>query len=363
MSVRAAVLPGPGSPVEVRELPDPELGEGSVLLETVASEVCGTDVHLRHGRLGGVPFPIIPGHVSVGRIAALRGVEADALGAPLGAGDLVTFHDVHGICHDCWRCLVAGEPNRCRSRRVYGITHSADEGLFGGWAEAIHLLPDVKVVKLPPELDADTVIGGGCGLFTGFAAVERAGIRLGDRVVVQGTGPVGLAATAFAALAGAGAVVSIGAPAGRLEMALTLGADAILSIEAMSPGARRHAVLELTGGRGADVVIEATGNPDAVDEGLDLVRSGGTYVVAGQYTDAGPVSLNPHRQVNRKHVEIRGQWGTEFRHVHLALDLLAKHVERLPFERVIGGRYPLDEADRALDDVEELRVTKAIIEP
>jgi L-iditol 2-dehydrogenase len=86
-------------------------------------------------------------------------------------------------------------------------------------------------------------------------------------------------------------------------------------------------------------------------------------VVAGHYTDAGPVAINPHADLNRKHAEVRGQWGTDFHHVVRALRMLARHRDRLPFGRVIGGRYGLDGVDEALQDVSELRVTKAIIEP
>ena len=363
MTVRAAVMPGPGMPIEIRELADPELRPGSVLLDTLASEVCGTDVHLWRGRLAGVPYPIVPGHVSVGRVAETRGVHADALGAPLRLGDVVTFYDVHGTCGDCYHCLVASRPNRCPSRRVYGITYSADDGPLGGWSEAIHLLPGVRILRLPDGVDPDDVIGGGCGLFTGFAAVERAGIALGDTVLVQGTGPVGLAAAAFAALRGAGAVLAIGAPAARLDLARRLGADDTIDVVDTAPPERDAWVAERTGGRGVDVVIEATGSPDAIPEGLGHLRDGGTYVVAGHYTDAGDVAINPHAMVNRKHARILGQWGTEFRHVSRALALLGKHAERLPFRDVIGRRYPLEEAQTALEDVAALRVTKAVISP
>jgi L-iditol 2-dehydrogenase len=111
------------------------------------------------------------------------------------------------------------------------------------------------------------------------------------------------------------------------------------------------------------VVIEATGNPAAVPEGLRLLRDGGTYVVAGHYTDVGSTTLNFHTDVNRKHVQIRGQWGTEFSHVARALALFARHRDRLPFADVIGARYGLHDAGRALADVEALRVTKAVIAP
>jgi L-iditol 2-dehydrogenase len=221
----------------------------------------------------------------------------------------------------------------------------------------------VRVLKLPDGVSADEVIGGGCGLFTGFAVVERSGLAMGDTVVVQGSGPVGLSAAAFAMLRGAGTVVVIGAPRSRLELAVQLGADVVLSLEQETIEARAAVIGDLTGGRGADVVIEASGNPQAVAEGLDLLRDGGTCVIGGHYTDAGPITINPHVHVNRKHADIRGQWGTEFRHVVRALRLLARHRQRLPFDRVIGGRYGLEQADQALDDVASMRVTKAIIDP
>jgi L-iditol 2-dehydrogenase len=340
-------MTGPGQPIELWDLNDPELEPGGILLETVASEVCGTDVHIHHGRLAGVPYPIIPGHISVGRILEANGVEQDTLGASIAPGDVVTFYDVHEICHACYYCLIAGQPNRCPSRRVYGITYSANEGPLGGWAERIYLKPGVQMLKLPESLEADDVIGGGCGLFTGFAAVERADIALGDTVLVQGTGPVGLSAIAFAALRGAGRVIAIGDPKARLELARAMGADVALSVSADQAEAREATVRELTEGR----------------EGLRLLRDGGIYVIAGHYTDVGTATINPHIDINRKHAEVRGRWGLEFGHFYRSLKLLAKHRDRLPFARVIGGRYSLEEANQALRDVEALAVTKAIIAP
>jgi hypothetical protein len=85
--------------------------------------------------------------------------------------------------------------------------------------------------------------------------------------------------------------------------------------------------------------------------------------VAGHYTDTGPTEINPHLQLNRRHADVRGQWGTDFRHVVRALRLLAKHRDRLRFDRVIGGKYGLSQAQQALDDVAALRVTKAVIDP
>jgi L-iditol 2-dehydrogenase len=363
MSVRAAVLTAPHAPVELWQMDDPPMEDGSILLETLVSEVCGTDVHLREGRLAGVPYPIIPGHVSVGRVLETRGVERDALGAPLAPGDVVTFYDVDRICGRCYHCAVAGQPNRCPSRRVYGITYSAREGLLGGWSDRIYLRPGVRALKLPEGLAPDDVIGGGCGLFTAFATLERSGLEMGDVVLVQGAGAVGLSCAALTALRGAARVILIGAPADRLGLARALGADDVLDVTATTREERADRIRAWTGGHGADVVLEATGNPQAIPEGLELVRDGGTYVVAGHYTDGGDVTINPHRHLNRKHVNLRGQWGTDFRHVVRALAVLDRHRERLPFARVIGARYGLADTDRALDDVAAMRVTKAVVDP
>lgn len=353
----------PGKPLEIWDLADPELEPGSALLETVASEVCGTDVHLSHGRLEGVPYPIVPGHVSVGQVLETGGAVSDFWGAPVKPGDIVTFYDVHETCNSCYYCRVAKQPNRCPHRRVYGVTYSASEGALGGWAERIYMKPGVHIFRLPEPLGADDVIGGGCGLFTGFAAVERSDLAMGETVLVQGTGPVGLSAAGFAALRGAGLVISIGDPRARLDLARELGADVVLSVSDDQPEKREAAILELTDGRGVDVAIEAAGNPAALPEGLRLLRDGGTYVIAGHYTDVGTASINPHFDINRKHADVRGQWGTDLSHFHRALKTLARYHERLPFSRVIGRRYGLDEVDQALADVEALRVTKAIITP
>lgn len=363
MPIKAAVMTGPGKEIEVWELADPDIEPGGVLLETVASEVCGTDVHLYHGRLAGVPYPIVPGHISVGRVLETNGVGSDSMGTPLAPGDQVTFYDVHETCHACYYCTVAGQPNRCPSRRVYGITYSAEEGPLGGWAERIYLKPGVQILRLPEVLSADDVIGGGCGLFTGFAAVERSDLAMGDTVLVQGTGPVGLSAVAFSVLRGARTVVAIGDPAARLQLASLLGGDVALSVGDTTAEERDAAIRELTHGRGVDVAIECAGNPAAIPEGFRLLRDGGTYVIAGHYTDVGTATINPHLDINRKHADVRGRWGLDFGHFYRALTLLTKHHERLPFARVIGGRYSLERAGDALSAVEALTVTKAIITP
>src|SRR5215207_3356432 len=142
--VLAAVIPEPGAAVELRETEEPELEQDSAMLAVELSEVCGTDVYLQQGRLAGVPYPLIPGHVSVGRLSKIYGQMLDVTGQPFAEGDRVTFLDVHRTCNACWHCLVAKATTRCPHRKVYGITYGLADGLTGGWAQKLYLKPDTR---------------------------------------------------------------------------------------------------------------------------------------------------------------------------------------------------------------------------
>lgn len=363
MPVQAVVLPGPERAPELREFPDPRVTDGAVLLETIASEVCGTDVHLLHGRLAGVPYPIIPGHVSVGRVLRAGGAVRDVEGDPVRPGEVVTFLDVHRTCGRCWYCQVAKASTRCPERRVYGITYSSDEGLLGGWSERILLLPGVHIVKLPRSVAPEVFMAGGCGLPTALHAVQRGGVTFGDTVVVQGAGPVGLCAVALAQLHGVGRVVVIGGPAHRLDVARELGADTVVDIDQHGPEERLRAVREATNGRGADVTVEATGVPEAVAEGLRYTRDAGTLVVVGQYTDHGAISINPHLEINRPHLNVLGCWGSDLGHLYRAVRTLERHAERFPWRAMLTGAYTLSEAGVALAAAEQQESIKSLILP
>jgi threonine dehydrogenase-like Zn-dependent dehydrogenase len=118
-----------------------------------------------------------------------------------------------------------------------------------------------------------------------------------------------------------------------------------------------------THGDGVDVVVEAAGSPRAFEEGPFLARDGGRYVVAGHYTDGGPSAVNVHQAINRKHLEIRGCWGSEPRHFLRALTILERHRSTGAFDAIAGTTYPLDRLDMALADTEALRTTKALVDP
>ena len=360
--VRAAVIPSPGHAAEVRALPVPSLEPDSALMEVELSEVCGTDVHLRAGRLAGVPYPLIPGHVSAGRLSEIRGTVRDIDGHQLHEGDRVTFLDVHRTCGACWFCLVAKASTRCPHRRVYGITYGAVDGLAGGWSETVYLKPETRIIPLG-SVSAETFMAGGCSLPTALHAVELARITLTDTVLVLGSGPVGISAVILAKMSGAGQVLCIGAPTSRLAAARSAGATATADITIADPDERRAWVMEMTGGRGADVTIEATGAPQAVIEAMRYTRDAGRVIVVGQYTDHGAVELNPHTELNRKHLEVRGCWGSDYSHFHRAVRLLQDPERAAAWQTVRLDTYSLETANDALDAVETGAVVKALIDP
>lgn len=353
----------PHLPIEVREFPEPDLPPGAALLRTALSEVCGTDVHLSHGRLSGVPYPIIPGHVTTGTLDQIRGQVSDAEGRPLREGDRVAFFDVHRTCGHCLACTAHRTPTRCPSRRVYGITDPASEGLYGGWSQKVYLEPGVVIAKLPDRASFESFIGGGCGLQTSVHIIERARLTLGDIVVVQGAGAVGLSTAALARRSGAGRVIVIGAPADRLALALKMGADDVIDLASTTADARLERVLALTGGYGADVVVEAAGSARAFEEGVRLARNGGTYVVAGHYTNAGDSTINAHEHINRKHLDIRGCWGSDAGHFLRAIGALERYSADVPWHLIGAETFGLGQMNEALDAAATMRVPKALVDP
>jgi len=360
---RVAVIPAPNSPVEIREVAAPDLADNSALLDVEISEVCGTDVYLQQGRLQGVPYPLVPGHVSVGRLSKIRGQISDIEGRIFREGDRVTFLDVHRTCHACWYCLVAGATTRCPQRKVYGITYGLDDGLCGGWADQIYLKPDTRVIQL--ETDAETFMAGGCALPTALHAVERSDMAIGDTVLVLGSGPVGINSVILALMRGALRVLCIGGPDNRLEAAARAGAAEVLNFALHNENERLAWVRERTNGRGADLTIEATGDRSAVVEAMRFTRDAGQVVVVGQYTDHGPTSFNPHLDLNRKHLDVRGCWGSDFAHFYRGVRIISDPVRAAPWTALATklSRYSLEQANTALADVANGSVLKALILP
>ncbi len=341
-----------------------EVYPGAALVKTEMAGICGTDVHLWKGQLP-IALPIILGHETVGRIVKLGdGLERDWTGQKLGVGDRVTWNSTTS-CGLCYYCAEKRQPTRCPQRRAYGIGYRCDEAphFLGGYAEYHYLRPRTSIFKIPEEVPTESVIGAGCALITAIHGIERTGIEWRDVVVVQGAGPVGISALAVAKTAGASKVIVIGGPKSRLEMARRFGADHLIDIEEVSlPKDRIEAVRELTGGYGADVVLECVGHPTAVVEGMEMCRDGGRYLVLGHYCDAGTVAFNP-QVITRKQLQVFGSWSSEPRHLKAALQFLRAHRHDFPFDSMVTHRYPIEMANEALDMTARWESAKSVIVP
>ena len=384
-NAKASVLDQFNAPLRCTEFPLPDkLETGAALVRAEMAGICGTDVHLWKGQLP-ISLPIILGHETVGCIQQLaEGIERDWTGHPLKIGDRVTWTSTTS-CGECYYCKVKRQPTRCPERRAYGIGQRCDHPphLFGGYAEFHYLRPRTNIFKIPDDLATEAVIGAGCALITAIHGLERICVEGAsdaaadegtgkmpvlpslwrDSVVVQGAGPVGIASLAVARSAGARQVIVIGGPRHRLEMARRFGADHTIDIGEMhEANSRIDAVRRLTGGYGADVVLECVGLPGAVAEGMEMCRDGGKYLVLGHYCDAGTVAFNPH-VITRKQLQVFGSWSSEPRHLGVALAFLQATSKVFPFAETVTHRFPLERANEALMATANWQSAKSVIVP
>ena len=361
---RAAVLTQYEAPLEMKEFPVPEIIEnGAALVRVKLAGICGTDVHLWHGQLP-IPLPVILGHETVGVIEQLgEGLREDWSGNPLSVGDRITWSSSIN-CGQCYYCRTKPQPTRCLKRKAYGISYdcSVAPHLFGGYSEYIYLRPGTAIFRIPEQLPTEAVVGAGCALVTSLHGIERIGVHMGDNVVIQGSGPVGLAVLAVAKASGAATTIVLGGPPHRLELAKRFGADVCVDIAESSVDERKAKVMDLTGGFGVDVVLECVGIPQAVTEGLELCRDGGRYLVLGHYGNAGTIPFNPHT-ITRKQLTMAGSWGFEPRHTEAALKFLTRTRTQFPFEQLVAQPFPLDQAFQALQATASWSTSKSAIAP
>lgn len=360
---RVVVFEKPNAPLSVQEFDIPEMKEGSVLIKTLVSGVCGTDVHCWRGQVK-MPLPVILGHESVGvieKIAPDR--NQDSVGEPVKEGDKVFWVAGHP-CGKCYSCVVLKDTTGCVDRKSYGWNYSCNDYpyLTGGYAEYVFLTEKSFFFKIPDSVPADAAIAFGCGFPTAEKGFEIiGGVAPGEGVIIQGAGPVGLSSLVMAKLGGASPITVVGAPSSRLEMAKKLGADYTVDITSLPDSeARVKKVKELVGE--AELIVEATGFPEAVPEGIELCKPKGRYLVMGVFSDLGPVPINPSFIV-RKNLKIYGSVFWEPRNLYKVIRLLATYNDQLSLQDAVTHRYGLEQSVSALEDVEALKCIKAVIDP
>ena len=358
-SVQAATLVAPGR-LEVRDYPFPDrLEPGAVLLRMLASGICGTDKHTYRGETGqyagteyerSTPFPIIQGHENVGIVDSVGPGGATAWdGGALAPGDRVVPAP-NRACGRCRFCLRRFPYYYCRELENYGNSLSSRDAphLFGGWSEYLYLRPGTAVFRVPASLPTEIAVL--TEIFAVTHSLERAaalpapaGWRPGDRVAVIGAGALGLAHAVKASLMGAGTVVAVDHSARRLELAERLaGAERVAAGEG-APAA----VLELTAGEGADVVVNATGFPGSFGQALRMVRDGGVVIEVGAFVDMGEERINP-AVLCARNLTLFGVGGEDLLTYEGTLALLDRHRAAVPFEAMVSHRFDVSEAIEAM---------------
>lgn len=356
---RAAVFVGTGKPIEVQEFPVPAPPPGGAIVQMDMAAVCGTDVHNVH--LDSTPHPIIFGHENVAVLAmAGTGLDRDVLGQPLREGDRVLFRAAP--CGKCYGCAL-GE--NCDDRMMYGMRPFAEPPhITGGFSQYVYIEPTRRwLLRVPDDMSSERALLAVTGNPTLWRGIQRmGGITLADTVVIQGSGPMGMAGLVQARVAGAQRVIMIGAPSHRLELALEMGASETLDLQDYpDPQARVQKVLQLTGGRGADVVMECAGTKSVVQEGLEMVRPGGRYLLVGSATDYGQLPINPALIV-KKALRVTGVSGADpesFIRCTEAMHTIVPY----PVEKLVTHKYPLDQVNDAFRAHETLEAMVAVVTP
>ena len=376
--VKAAVLTDWGK-IELKTFPYPEkLPQDAMVVKMNMSGICGTDKHVFHGREKSLPLPMIMGHENVGEVYEIgKGGYKDAYGSPLSVGDRVTWF--LGItCGECYVCKWLPQ-NRigmlCENLKAYGFGLSCDTPphLFGGFAEYVYILPEVWMYKVPDMLsDEEGVL---IDIMASVAGIRKAmlspvikeGFGPGDVVAVQGAGSIGLAAGVMAKLSGAREIILIGGPDHRLKLADSFGIfDHVISLEEYSTSDERvKEIKRLTPySQGPDMVVDCTGIADAVPEGLDMVRRGGTFIEIGSSTESGEVRISPSRHICHKDVYIIGQFAYNAQYYDTAIKLMlnAKRFG-IPVGNMVTHKFSLEDTERAIRTFDRLECLKAVIVP
>lgn len=361
-ATKAVLLSEYGQRTRVVELEIPSLEPGALVVEVSAATMCGTDVHIASGALSYLSrIPLVLGHEAVGRIVEQRDRTVDALGRPLRPGDLISW--TYGWCRKCYWCTVTKELSLCPAARLYGWGTAVEfPFITGAFSQYVYVLPQCDVLKVPSQVPERVAASATCALRTVVHAFERVGwVAPGDCVVIQGSGPVGLYAAAFAASSGAEQVLLIGAPDDRLAIGTSWGATSTISIAEHASDERQSIVLEATGGRGADVVFECSGAQSAIEEGVGLLRRGGRYSVVGQ-VGGGPVTITGS-SLTSKGISITGVRSGEVAHYERAFRFMSRKMGDIPFEALLGNDYSLDDVNAALESMASMREVKPVIVP
>lgn len=380
--VKAVVMVAPGH-VELQELPYPDhLEPGAVIIKMEMSGICGTDKHAFNGEVtlyGGTEseqdmvFPSVHGHENSGIVVEMngKGQDIEYSGKELKVGDRVT-NCPNVICGRCWYCRhIHGYPY-CANHQGIGMTYYADRFpyIVGGWGEYMYLPPKAWVYKVPEYLTVEEACLS--ELFVVSAILDRAkeysayagkGFHLGDTVVVQGMGAIGMMMVAKARILGANKIIALDTMDKKLDLAKKFGADMGINTKTLSDQELVQVIRGETEGRGADVVVECVGRPEVVKVGLEMLRRGGTYLETGNFADTGTVELNIHRHIAAKNVLLYGNTNHPHDGYYSHFQMMNRYRDTFPFSKLITHRFKYEQAAEGLKKSFEPDALKVVFTP
>ncbi|NEX60973.1 NAD(P)-dependent alcohol dehydrogenase [Noviherbaspirillum galbum] len=333
-TMKAAVFVEPGK-IILDEKPIPRIGPGDALVKITTTTICGTDVHILKGEYPVEPGRIV-GHEPVGVIAELgEGVTGYTVGQRVVVGAITPC----GQCHSC----LDGHQAQCGGHAIGGWRFG--NTIDGCQAEYVRVpFAMANLTPIPDGLSDEQVLMCPDIMSTGFGGAEAGQIRIGDTVAIFAQGPIGLCATAGARLKGASQIIVVDSLPERLETAKRLGADIALDYKRVDPVAE---ILKITGGRGADVSIEALGTQQTFESCLRSLKPGGTLSSLGVYSgklslpvDAFAAGLGDHKLVTTL-----CPGGKE--RMRRLMNIVASR--RVNLEPLVTHRFKLDDIEQAYD--------------
>ena len=354
-----AVMTSPGE-LEYQQYDVPRPGPGSLVLEVVRANVCGSELHVWRGhhpvkKRGGI------GHEMVGRIMALGdGVTTDFNSQPVKVGDRV----VATYFQTCLRCppCVDGQYNLCdNAYEFFAMQPEQAPHFHGAFATHIYIHPRQNFYKVADNIPDSVAASANCALSQVYYGLDRIGVTYGETLVIQGAGGLGLMGAAIAKTRGIRVIVIDGVEL-RLNQARAFGADHVISMKDCPTEADRiKAVQDLTRGRGADVGMEVTGGPAAFNEGVrGLVRRGGRYLAMGNLSPGFTIEMDPGL-LTRRAVQVMAVDRYDARYLLKALRFLEENMERFPFADLLDASFALSDVKLALDKSAKREVTRASI--
>ena len=358
---RIAVYPSPNEPFLVHDYPIRPPNAMEALVRVSMSTICRSDIHSYQGHRPS-PCPGLLGHEIVGRIVALGdGLTQDMQGNSLSIGDRITWSE-YFIPGDNYFSEVLDLPQKSPGLEKYGhmaVTTSPHH--HGGFAEYCYVLPKSWILRIPDDIFDCEAAPLNCGISTMVAVVEAANIREGSTVVIQGLGLLGLYGAAIAKARGASFVVGLDINVNRRNLSAKFGVDL-----AIDPSTNQDALLEEINANcqpvGPDAVIEVCGVSGVIPLGIEMVRTGGTYVIAGLVSPGAHVNFDAHRIV-KKMITLRGIHNYHPRHLIEALEFVKNNKSKYPLAELVDGFYNLDEVTLAINDAATQRVLRAAIIP